>query len=53
VERDGGIVVVCDVSLDLADATRTHALAVAGGFAALGLRVDLVARGADFASLNH
>jgi glycosyltransferase involved in cell wall biosynthesis len=47
VERDGGIVIVCDVSLELADATRTHALAVAGGFAALGLRVDLVARGAD------
>jgi starch synthase len=38
---------VCDVDLGGADATRTHTLEVARWFAALGLAVDLVARGPD------
>jgi glycosyltransferase involved in cell wall biosynthesis len=40
-----GLVMVCDVDLDVADATRTHTVEVARWFAALGLEVDLVTRG--------
>ncbi len=42
-----GLVMVCDVDLALPDATRTHTVEVARGFASLGLDVDLVARGPD------
>ncbi len=43
----GGLVMVCDVDLELPDATRTHTLEVARGFVAEGLHVDLVTRGSD------
>lgn len=42
-----GLVMVCDVDLALPDATRTHTIEVARGFARNGLAVDLVARGPD------
>jgi glycosyltransferase involved in cell wall biosynthesis len=42
-----GLVMMCDVDIGLPDATRTHTLEVARGFAGLGLDVDLVARGPD------
>jgi glycosyltransferase involved in cell wall biosynthesis len=42
-----GVVMLCDVDLGFADATRTHSIEVARGFAAAGLDVDLVARGPD------
>lgn len=42
-----GLVMVADVDIDVADATRTHTLEVAHWFAALGLDVDLVTRGGD------
>ncbi len=38
---------ICDVDLELPDATRTHTIEVARGFAAEGFRVDLVTRGSD------
>ncbi len=38
---------VCDVDLEMPDATRTHTIEVARGFAAEGLHVDLLTRGAD------
>ncbi|HEX3975027.1 MAG TPA: glycosyltransferase family 4 protein [Solirubrobacteraceae bacterium] len=38
---------LCDVDLDVPDATRTHSVEVARGFARAGLTVTLVARGAD------
>jgi hypothetical protein len=38
---------LCDVDLDAPDATRTHTVEVARGFAAEGLEVDLIARGPD------
>ncbi|MDX6696626.1 MAG: hypothetical protein QOE65_23 [Solirubrobacteraceae bacterium] len=43
----GGVVMVCDVDLGVPDATRTHTVEVARGFAGEGLDVDLVARGPD------
>jgi len=42
-----GLVMICDVDLREADATRVHRLVVAGGFAAEGLDVDLLCRGPD------
>jgi glycosyltransferase involved in cell wall biosynthesis len=42
-----GLVMVCDVDLEVADATRTHTLEVARLFAAAGLDVELVTRGSD------
>jgi glycosyltransferase involved in cell wall biosynthesis len=42
-----GLVMVCDVDLEVPDGTRTHTVEVAAGFAAEGLEVDLVARGPD------
>ncbi|HYB27422.1 MAG TPA: glycosyltransferase family 4 protein [Solirubrobacteraceae bacterium] len=42
-----GLVMLCDVDLGLPDATCTHTLEVARGFARLGLDVDLIARGPD------
>ncbi len=42
-----GLVMVCDVDIALPDATRTHTIEVAAGFARAGLDVDLVARGPD------
>jgi glycosyltransferase involved in cell wall biosynthesis len=42
-----GLVMVCDVDIALPDATRTHTVEVAAGFARAGLDVDLVARGPD------
>lgn len=41
------LVMVCDVDLGLPDATRTHTVEVARGFADEGLEVTLVARGPD------
>jgi alpha-maltose-1-phosphate synthase len=38
---------ICDVDLELADATRIHTVEVARGFAAEGFHVDLVTRGSD------
>jgi glycosyltransferase involved in cell wall biosynthesis len=38
---------ICDVDLDLPDGARTHTVEVARGFAAEGLRVELVTRGSD------
>jgi glycosyltransferase involved in cell wall biosynthesis len=43
----GGLVMLCDVDLALADATRIHTIEVARAFAAEGLAVDLVSRGPD------
>ena len=43
----GGLVMLCDVDLARADATRIHTIEVAHGFAVEGLAVDLVARGPD------
>jgi len=43
----GGIVMLCDVDLSSADATRIHTIEVARAFAAEGIDVDLVARGPD------
>jgi glycosyltransferase involved in cell wall biosynthesis len=43
----GGLVMLCDVDLGFADATRTHTVEVARGFALAGLDVDLVSRGPD------
>lgn len=43
----GGLVMICDVDLELPDATRTHTLEVARGFVAEGLHVQLVTRGSD------
>jgi glycosyltransferase involved in cell wall biosynthesis len=50
-----GLVMVCDVDLEVPDGTRTHTLEVAGGFAAEGLAVDLLARGPDpgLAGVRH
>ena len=45
--RRGGLVMLCDVDLDVPDATRTHTVEVARGFARAGLAVDLIARGSD------
>lgn len=42
-----GLVMLCDVDLDAPDATRTHTVEVARGFAREGLEVDLIARGPD------
>jgi glycosyltransferase involved in cell wall biosynthesis len=42
-----GLVMVCDVDLEVPDGTRTHTIEVAAGFAAEGFAVDLVARGPD------
>jgi glycosyltransferase involved in cell wall biosynthesis len=42
-----GLVMMCDVDLGNADATRVHTVEVARGFAAEGLEVDLLARGPD------
>jgi glycosyltransferase involved in cell wall biosynthesis len=38
---------LCDVDFGFPDATRTHTVEVARGFASVGLDVDLVARGPD------
>ncbi len=43
----GGLGVVCDVDLGIADATRTHTVEVARWFAKLGFELELVARGPD------
>jgi glycosyltransferase involved in cell wall biosynthesis len=43
----GSLVMLCDVDFDFVDATRTHTVEVARGFALAGLDVDLVARGPD------
>ena len=45
--RGGGLVMLCDVDLDVPDATRTHTVEVARGFVHAGLSVSLVARGRD------
>ena len=45
--RTRGLVMLCDVSLDFPDATRTHTVEVARGFTRAGLEVDLIARGTD------
>jgi glycosyltransferase involved in cell wall biosynthesis len=42
-----GLVMLCDVDFGFPDATRTHTVEVARGFALAGLDVDLVARGPD------
>jgi glycosyltransferase involved in cell wall biosynthesis len=42
-----GLVMVCDVDLSIPDATRTHTVEVARGFAGEGLEVDLVTQGPD------
>jgi glycosyltransferase involved in cell wall biosynthesis len=42
-----GLVMLCDVDLDAPDATRTHTVEVARGFAAEEMEVDLIARGPD------
>jgi glycosyltransferase involved in cell wall biosynthesis len=42
-----GLVMICDVDLREANATRVHTLEVARGFAAEGLDVDLLCRGPD------
>jgi len=42
-----GLVMVCDVDLGQPDATRTHTVEVARGFAQEGLDVDLLTRGPD------
>jgi glycosyltransferase involved in cell wall biosynthesis len=42
-----GLVMLCDVDFGFPDATRTHTVEVAQGFARAGLDVDLVARGPD------
>jgi glycosyltransferase involved in cell wall biosynthesis len=42
-----GLVMVCDVDLEIPDGTRTHTVEIAAGFAAEGIVVDLVARGPD------
>jgi glycosyltransferase involved in cell wall biosynthesis len=44
-DRDAGLVMLCDVDFGFPDATRTHTVEVARGFAKAGLSVDLVARG--------
>ncbi len=44
--RDG-LVMICDVDLEMPDATRTHTVEVARCFAVEGLHVDLVTRGCD------
>ena len=38
---------ICDVDLEVPDATRTHTVEVARGFTAEGFHVDLVTRGSD------
>ena len=43
--RAPGLVMLCDVDLGFPDATRTHTVEVARGFALAGLDVDLVTRG--------
>jgi glycosyltransferase involved in cell wall biosynthesis len=45
--RAPGLVMICDVDLEVPDGTRTHTVEVAAGFVAEGLAVDLVARGPD------
>ena len=45
--RPDALVMVCDVDLGRADATRVHTVEVARWFAGEGLAVDLVARGPD------
>ena len=45
--RGRGLVMLCDVDLDVPDATRTHTVEVARGFVHAGLSVALVARGRD------
>ena len=45
--RPDALVMVCDVDLGRADATRVHTLEVARWFAGEGLGLDLVARGPD------
>jgi glycosyltransferase involved in cell wall biosynthesis len=42
-----GLVMMCDVDLDVPDGARTHTVEVARGFARAGLDVHLVARGSD------
>ncbi len=42
-----GLVMLCDVDLSFPDATRTHTVEVARGFAGEGLDVELIARGPD------
>ncbi|MBV9919207.1 MAG: glycosyltransferase family 4 protein [Solirubrobacterales bacterium] len=42
-----GLIMVCDVDLTIPDATRTHTVEVARGFAQEGLDVDLVTQGPD------
>jgi glycosyltransferase involved in cell wall biosynthesis len=42
-----GLVMLCDVDIGFPDATRTHTVEVAKGFARAGFAVDLVARGPD------
>lgn len=42
-----GLVMLCDVDLDVPDGARTHTVEVARGFARAGLSVTLVARGSD------
>lgn len=41
----GGLVMICDVDLEIPDARRTHTLEVARGFVTEGFHVDLVTRG--------
>jgi glycosyltransferase involved in cell wall biosynthesis len=45
--RARGLVMLCDVNLGFPDATRTHTVEVARGFAGEGLDVELIARGPD------
>jgi glycosyltransferase involved in cell wall biosynthesis len=42
-----GLVMICDVDLDVPDGARTHTIEVARGFARAGLAVELIARGSD------
>ena len=44
-DRDLGLIMLCDVDFGFPDATRTHTVEVARGFARAGLSVDLIARG--------
>jgi glycosyltransferase involved in cell wall biosynthesis len=53
--RHSGLVMVCDVDVDLPDATRTHTIEVARGFVSEGFDVDLITRGTDpgLAGIRH
>lgn len=46
---------ICDVDVDVPDATRTHTIEVASGFASHGLSVHLITRGKDpqLAGVQH